>query len=153
MSAFDDKVTRTIRQLRTGDLEAMARKIAERRLAWLDANLARLRRDGPLTPRRAFEVLFFEQMGLDPADLPVVSESPDRIEWESRNRCPLLEACGALGLDTRDICRPVNEEATQAFFSRLDPRLRFGRSYEVIRPHASHCREWLTRTSQAGPDV
>jgi hypothetical protein len=65
--------------------------------------------------------------------------------WESRNRCPLLEACAALGLDTRAICRPVNEQATQAFFSRLDPRLRFGRSYVEIRPHAACCREWITR--------
>jgi len=72
-------------------------------------------------------------------------ESPDRIVWESRNRCPLLEACAALGLDTRAVCRPVNEQATQAFFSRLDPRLRFGRSYVEIRPHAACCREWITR--------
>lgn len=145
MTTFEDKVSRTIEQLRGGDLEAMGREIADRRLAWLDANLARLPPGGPCTPRRAFELLFFEQMRLDPADLPVVSESPDRIEWESRNRCPLLEACVALGLDTRRICGPVNEEATQAFVSRLDPRLRFGRSYTVIRPHASHCREWITR--------
>lgn len=145
MTTFDDKVARTIEQLRGGDFEAMSREIAERRLAWLDARLARLRGEGPVTPRRAFELLFFEQMGLEPADLPVVSDSPDRIEWESRNRCPLLEACQALGLDTRDVCRPVNEEATQVFFSRLDPHLRFGRSYEVIRPRASHCREWIER--------
>jgi tRNA(Arg) A34 adenosine deaminase TadA len=29
----------------------------------------------------------------------------DEIVWLSRNRCSLLEACLALGLDTRKVCR------------------------------------------------
>jgi hypothetical protein len=147
VTTFDDKVARTIEQLRRGDLDAMSREITARRLAWLDGHLARHRRDLAFSPRDAFELLFLEQMGLDPRDLPVVSESPDHIVWESRNRCPLLEACLALGLDTRVVCRPVNEQATQAFCSRLDPRLRFGRSYVEIRPHAGCCREWITRVA------
>jgi hypothetical protein len=149
VTIFDDKVARTVDELRRGDFDAMSREIAARRLAWLDANLPRHRRGAPFTPRQAFELLFFEQMGLDPEELPVVSESPRRIVWESRNRCPLLEACLALGLDTREVCKPVNEQATQVFFSRLDPQLRFGRSYTVIRPHASFCREWVTRVGPA----
>ena len=149
MGDFNDKVRQTIAQLRLGDHGAMSRDITDRRLAWLDARLARRELAGPFTTRRAFELLFFEEMRLDPRDLVVVSESPDRIEWESRNPCPLLEGCIALGLDTREVCRPVNEQATQEFFSRLDPRLRFGRSYIEIRPYAGFCREWIARLDGA----
>ena len=125
MSRFDDKVTRTVEQLRLGALDGYS---SRRPIAVL------------ATPRRAFELLFFEQMQLDPRDLEVVAESADRIVWESRNRCPLQEACATAGLDTRTVCRRVNERATQAFCSRLDPQLRFHRSYTEIRPHADVCR-------------
>jgi tRNA(Arg) A34 adenosine deaminase TadA len=101
------------------------------------------------TPREAYELLFFENMGLERSKLPVISESPDEIVWLSRNRCSLLEACVALGLDTRKVCRPVNEKATQAFLSRLNPQLRFHRSYDEIRPHANYCKEKIARTNFA----
>ena len=60
-------------------------------------------RDGLLSPRVAFETLFFEYMGLVPADLLIVRESEDEIVWESRNPCPTLEACRSLDLDTRAV--------------------------------------------------
>lgn len=41
MGDFDDKVRRTIGQLRDGDYDAMAREIAGRRLAWLEDRLVR----------------------------------------------------------------------------------------------------------------
>jgi len=88
-------------------------------------------------------------MNLDRGELPILSESPDEIVWLSRNRCPLLEACIALGLDTRKVCRPVNEKATQAFLSRINPQLRFHRSYEEIRPHADYCKEKIIRVDLA----
>ncbi len=125
----------------------MARDITSRRLTWLDNHVATRGRSVAVTPRQAFEQLFFEQMGLDHGDLAVVAESRDKVVWESRNRGSLLEACRALDLDTRHVCRRVNEQATQAFFSRLDPRLRLHRSYVEIRPHATRCREWITRIS------
>jgi tRNA(Arg) A34 adenosine deaminase TadA len=85
-------------------------------------------------------------MGLSLSDLPVVSESENEITWLSKNRCPTLDACKALGLDTRSVCRSVYEKPTQAFLSWLDPQLRFVRDYEVIRPHAPYCRERILRT-------
>jgi tRNA(Arg) A34 adenosine deaminase TadA len=155
MSTFEDKVRRTVEGLKRGDLRAMAAEIARKRIAWLDRNWPETGRASvprpadaagrQITPRQAFKLLFFDQMGLDPDDLPVMSETETEIVWLSRNRCSLLEACLALGLDTRRVCRPVNEKATQAFLSRLDPQLRFHRSYEEIRPTAGHCRESILR--------
>ncbi len=123
----------------------MAAEITQRRMAWLDQVLPGMPGYRALGPRGVYELLFFSHMGLERDELPVVAESADEIVWLSRNRCTLLEACLALGLDTRQVCRPVNEQATQAFVSRIDPQLRFHRSYEEIRPHAAHCREWIVR--------
>jgi tRNA(Arg) A34 adenosine deaminase TadA len=39
----------------------------------------------------------------------------------------------------------VNEKATQAFLSRINPQLRFYRSYEEIRPSADYCHEKIIR--------
>jgi len=142
---FAEKVSRTIAQLQHESYQAMAAEITVKRLAWLDRVLPGLPAQTIWTPQQAFELLFFAQMGLEPGDLPVVSESPTEIVWLSTNRCPLLDACLALGLDTRRVCRPVNEKATQAFLSRLDPQLRFHRSYREIRPHAPFCRERIMR--------
>ena len=130
MSAFEQKVKRTIEQLQHESFHTIASDITQKRMAWLDRALPEKTGYDKFTPRDVYELLFFENMKLERGELPVVSESPDEIVWLSRNRCSLLEACLALGLDTRKVCRPVNEKATQAFLSRLDPQLRFHRSYD-----------------------
>jgi len=152
MNVFEEKVRRTIEQLRHQSFQAIASDITQKRMAWLDRVLPEKPGYEQLTPREAYELLFFENMQLDPSELPVISESPDEIVWQSRNRCSLLEACLTLGLDTRKVCRPVNEKATQAFLSRLNPQLRFhrsGLSRDEIRPHADYCKEKIVRTDFA----
>jgi hypothetical protein len=149
VSVFEDKVKRTIQQLQRDSFRTIAASITEKRMAWLDRTLPEKQARAGYTPRDAFELLFFEQMGLGRDELPVVSETETEIVWLSCNPCPLLEACNALGLDTRKVCRPINEKATQAFVSRLDPELRFHRSYEEIRPYAAYCRERIVRVDFA----
>ena len=146
MTTFAKKVRRTVAQLQEESFHAIASGITRNRLAWLDRTLPGKAGDRDFTPRQVYELLFFEHMGLERDELPVISESPDEIIWLSRNPCPLLEACLTLGLDTRKVCRPVNEKATQAFVSRINPQLRFHRSYEAIRPYAEHCQERIIRT-------
>jgi tRNA(Arg) A34 adenosine deaminase TadA len=145
MDTFEQKVRRTIEQLQHSSFHSIASDITQKRMAWLDHNLPEKTEYDRFTPRDAFELLFFANMGLERSELPVMSESPDEIVWLSRNRCTLLEACTTLGLDTRLVCRPVNEKATQAFLSRIDPQLRFHRSYEEIRPYTDYCKEKIIR--------
>ena len=145
MSTFETKVARTIEQLQRDSFQTIAASIIAGRMAWLDRALPKKGAYQTWTPRQVFELLFFEQMGLERDDLIVVSDTDKEIAWLSRNRCSLLEACNALGLDTRKVCRPVNEKATQAFLSRIDPQLRFHRSYAEIRPYARHCQERIVR--------
>ncbi len=126
-------------------MHTIEREVAEKRIAWFKQNLRDTDGRGFAFPRNAFELLFFNYMGLSEKELPIVNETATRIEWLSKNKCPTLEACRSLGMDTRQVCRAVYEKSTQALVSQLDPQLRFLRSYEDIRPHAEHCREMIVR--------
>ncbi|MCL4561033.1 MAG: nucleoside deaminase [Chloroflexi bacterium] len=139
---FEAKVNEQVEDLRKNDLRRIEKQITQRRLSWLGRKLSCR---AELSPRQAFELLFFEYMGLSREDLPVVQETESEIVWRSLNRCPTLEACGRLGLDTRWVCRRINEKPTQAFLSQIDPRLRFLRSYSEIRPHSAYCLERIVR--------
>lgn len=147
-AGFAARVQRHVRRLRSRSFAELEREVAAKRCAWLDQALPRRRgrlADQPLSPRRAFEMFFFDYMGLAELDLPILAETPTEIAWSSQNPCPTLEACGRLRLDTRVVCRRVYEKSTQAFLSRLDPELRFLRDYHAIRPHAAACRERIVR--------
>jgi tRNA(Arg) A34 adenosine deaminase TadA len=140
---FQARVQRHVERLEALSCREIERQVAEARIAWFQRKRPESG-DRP-SPRRAYELLFLDYMGLSPDDLPVVSETETEIVWLSRNRCPTLEACQLLGWDTRRVCRAAFEKSTQAFVSQLDPQLRFLRSYTEIRPHADHCRERIVR--------
>jgi tRNA(adenine34) deaminase len=155
MGAYEEAVTREIAGLEAGDLGLVERRRSDKRLRWLTEHGYPVRDDGPLpaepvTPRQAYELLFFEYMGLTAEQMPVADESPDRIVWLSHDPCPTLEACIRLGLDTRQVCRAVSDRPVQTFLSRLDPRLRFVRDYAAMRPHATYCREQIARVDVEG---
>jgi tRNA(Arg) A34 adenosine deaminase TadA len=143
-SPFDGKVREQIDRLQSLSLPEIQAQVTHKRIDWVDQHPA-LIPAGPLSPRQAFELLFFAYMGLSPTDLPIVSETPQEIVFRSQNPCPTLEACQRLGLDTRRICRGAYEKSTQAFLSRIDPQLRFLRSYSEIRPFTGYCLERIVR--------
>ena len=146
MSDYQLKVRQQIDRLSSCSLRQIEAEVAGKRVEWYRRQAyAPLDPHHPPAPRMAFERLFFDYMGLSSADLPVIHESQDRITWLSQNPCPTLEACQALGLDTRRVCRATYEKSTQAFLSQIDPQLRFLRSYEEIRPFAGHCLESIVR--------
>jgi tRNA(Arg) A34 adenosine deaminase TadA len=142
---FESRVRLQIDRLTGHPYAAQERQVAEKRIAWFKQIFADDTRGKSSTPRDAYEMLFLNYMGLRKEDLPIVAESEMEIEWLSLNPCPTLEACKALGLDTRLVCRAVYEKSTQALVSLLNPQLRFLRSYEEIRPHANHCLERIVR--------
>jgi tRNA(Arg) A34 adenosine deaminase TadA len=145
---FETLVQRHVLRLQSRPLGEIEREVAAKRCAWLERERPRLTArlaDQPLRPRRAFELLFFDYMGLAERDLPILADTPSEIAWSSENPCLTLDACGRLGLDTRVVCRRVYEKPTQAFLSAIDPELRFVRDYRTIRPHAPACRERIVR--------
>jgi hypothetical protein len=118
--------------------------VIEKRLAWLDGNLERLDRTGD--PVLDGYRLFFEiYLGLStPEDGEIVEQTGGRIVARWWNRCSTLDACQALGLDTRQICKKAYHRPVQEFLSRVHPRLRFERNYEALRPYAPYCEEVIT---------
>lgn len=144
MNPFEEQVHQQVERLQTRSLRDIEKAVSEKRLKWW-ADHPALKKSGKISPRDAFECLFFDYMGLKKEDLPILSESENEITWASQNPCPTLIACQQLNLDTRKVCRQAYEKSTQAFISQMDPELRFVRSYEEIRPHAPICRESLIR--------
>jgi tRNA(adenine34) deaminase len=142
---FELKVESQIERLKRSAFTEIEREVAEKRITWVKQNLRTTGLPAHPSPRQAFETLFFAYMGLPVSELPVLSETDNKIIWHSLNRCPTLEATGRLGLDTRQVCRAAYEKSTQAFLSQLDPQLRFLRSYEDIRPYSEHCKEMIIR--------
>jgi tRNA(adenine34) deaminase len=142
---FETRVRRQIDRLRTLPLREIEAESAAKRVAWFQQRPARPPDAPPPTPREAYEMLFFDYMGLSGDDVPVLSDTDTEIVWSSLNPCDTLEACQRLGLDTRTVCRAAYEKSTQALLSQLDPQLRFLRSYEEIRPYAFHCLERVVR--------
>jgi hypothetical protein len=124
------KVQRQIERLQHCSYQAIEAEVAQKRVAWFRQHDGIAARYEHPTPRQAFDLLFFDYMGLSLEELPIVSETETEIVWQSANPCPTLEAVRALGLDTRIVCRAAYEKSTQAFVSQLDPQLRFLRSYE-----------------------
>jgi tRNA(adenine34) deaminase len=146
--AFEDRVASKVARLSARSLRAIEAETVAKRTAWWKSRnpgSSSYGHSGKPTPRLAFELLFFDYMGLPPHDLAVLRESDHEIVWASRNPCTTLEACRQLGLDTRTVCRNACEKPTQAFVSCIDPELRFHRDYNVIRPASDHCLEWIVR--------
>ena len=142
---FKIKIERHVERLRKEKLSVLESEVAKKRLLWFKSHYNDLHRTHLPSPRQAYEMLFFEYMGLTEEEIPILSESSTEIVWSSQNACSTLEACQTLGFDTRNVCRAVYEKSTQTLVSQLDPQLRFHRSYEEIRPYSHHCKEMIVR--------
>ena len=125
-------------------LACLERCVIEKRIAWLNDNWEALDRTGD--PLRDGYHLFYElYLGVSaPEDGSIVEQTERRLVTRWWNHCPTLEVCRKLGLDTRDICRKVYHQPVQEFLSHVNPRLRFERNYEAIRPHTAYCEEIIT---------
>ncbi len=115
--------------------------VVEKRLAWLDRNLERLSlADAPVAD--GYRLFYEIYLGLSlPEDGEIVEQTEKRMVTRWWNHCPTLEACKALGLDTREICKKAYHRPVQEFLSRVHPKLRFERNYEALRPYTPYCEE------------
>jgi tRNA(Arg) A34 adenosine deaminase TadA len=131
-----------LRDVTAEGLEAYNQDSIARRLAWFDENKDRFTFSGDDPLENAYQLLL-RRFNIDEKQAPVVERSANRLIFHSRNFCPTLEACQILGLDTRAICRRYNENSTEALIRQIDPRLRFKRNYEKLRPYAAYCEEMI----------
>ncbi|HWQ06450.1 MAG TPA: hypothetical protein VN453_04465 [Feifaniaceae bacterium] len=142
----EELIQREILRLQNADeaaLDALNEDSIQRRTEWYVEN------------RESFDFLFGDPLetgyrlllarfGITPTEAPVVERTEKRIVFHSQNFCPTLEACRRLGLDTRLVCKHLNEQATDTLVKLIDPRLTFSRNYELLRPYAPYCEEMIT---------
>jgi len=144
-------VRNEIKKLRNADDEELAALDAEsagRRVQWFKENqesFAFLNEDTLDTAYR----LLLHRFGISPEEAPVTARTDREIIFHSVNFCPTLEACKILGLDTRQICRKLNENATKLLIGQVDPRLCFSRNYDKLRPYSDYCEEMIGLTEKA----
>lgn len=125
------------------DLAAFNEDSIARRLAWFAENKGEFTFIGSDPLESAYRLLL-RRFGISEEEAPVVERTASRLVFHSQNFCPTLEACQILGLDTRFICKRYNEDSTGALIRQIDPRLRFTRNYEKLRPYAAYCEETIT---------
>jgi hypothetical protein len=121
----------------------LERCVLDKRTSWLDRNLPTLELTGdPIDD--AYGAFYGNYLHISPPqDGEIVEHNPTRIVTRWWNPCPVLDVCGHLGLDTREVCKKAYHRPVQSFVERIDPRLRFDRNYDALRPHTPYCEEVL----------
>jgi hypothetical protein len=124
-----------------GCLEAYS---IEKRLAWLQINYRESSAQNDLV-MEGYRWFYEKYLRVSvPEDGEIVEHTERRIVMRWRNPCPTLDACRKLGLDTREVCKKAYHKPVQEFLKRIDPKLRFDRNYECIRPYTAYCEEIIT---------
>ncbi len=140
---YNDHVRKSIKELRNSDatkLKELADKLREKRIKWFhDYKIQPDDKD----PLEAAYQLFLQKLNISAEDAPIVDRKKDSLVIHSKNFCPTLEACKILDLDTRVVCKQLNEGPTQELLQQLNPNLRFRRNYDCLRPYKPHCEEMI----------
>ncbi len=120
----------------------LADNLAGKRLEWSSENC----RSYPCKKVDALDTgyqVFLKKLGITADQAPIISRDGTRIVLHSKNFCPVLEACKILGLDTRFVCRHLTEHPTTDLLRKVNPKLRFTRNYDKLRPHSNYCEEMI----------
>lgn len=141
---YNRHIRENIKLLRNADpgrLEAFAERLKNKRLKWFKAQQFQDKDDGD--PLMSAYRLFLTKLGITPEEAPIVDRQKNKLIIHSKNFCPTLEACKILGLDTREVCKKLSEEPTQALLRQLHPGLVFKRNYGSLRPYTPYCEEMI----------
>lgn len=147
---YREDVRREIERLRNADDAALNALNADsicRRTQWFRENRERFDFISSDPLDSAYRLLL-ARFGITEDEAPVVKKTDTEIVFHSMNFCPTLEACKILGLDTRHVCKRLNEAATDALVKQVDGRLKFGRNYKKLRPYAEYCEERIWREEE-----
>lgn len=140
---YNRQVRKNIEQLRGADsakLAQLSEKLRDKRIRWFKEQNIQQDTEDPL---HAAYLLFLQKLDIDADEAPIVDKQKNRLVIHSKNFCPTLEACKILDLDTRTICRELNEKPTQALLQQLNPGLLFKRNYNCLRPFTPYCEEMI----------
>jgi hypothetical protein len=91
--------------------------------------------------KQGYTTFFKQYLKLNPTDVQLIKRTNEKWVMRWKNFCPVLEACKALHLDTKEICKKCYEKPVQEFLNQVHPRLKFSRNYHKIRPYTEFCEE------------
>ncbi len=126
----------------SGNYDKINQHLTQKKIAWYEQNKNSLNVKGT-DVRKAYEILLFRYMKINPKDIKVMHEDDNKIVWRSYNWCPVLEAAKRLGADTREVCSKGWEESNQKLIELINPRLKFSRNYLNLRPYGKYCEEQI----------
>jgi len=145
ISIYEKRVQ--LEKVKNGTLKPkeLADIITKRRLKWFEENGKRILStyNGLLDVEKAYKLLVINHMQINSNDSKIKIISQGLLRFDSYNFCPYLIACNILKLDTKFICKEIGEPSIQAFIKQINPRLRFSRNYEYIRPYSHYCEEYF----------
>lgn len=149
MKIAEEKVKEIMAKLimaqKIGSYEFINKQLVEKRLHWYEENRDKIHLKGS-DVRKAYTLLLIEYLALNPEEVPVVYEDEKKIVWRSYNFCPVLEACKKLRMDTREVCKKIEEKSVQVLISKINSNLKFSRNYKKIRPYEKYCEEIIELT-------
>ena len=143
---YDQDVRAEVRRLRRAtdeQLIAYNLETTEKRVQWFNSAGGRGVSSGTDLVRNGYELLL-KKLGIIETEAPIFQKTENQIVFHSINKCPTLEACKILQLDTRRVCRLSNEGATNSLLRQFDQRLSFSRNYERLRPYSEYCEEIIS---------
>ena len=149
---YRDDVRKEIKRLFNADdaaLAAMNADAVQRRMKWFCDNKNDFKFLSDDLPDSGYRLLL-ARFGITEKEAPVVKKTESQIVFHSMNFCPTLEACRILRLDTRQLCRKLNEDATDKLVKQVDGRLTFSRNDEKLRPYADYCEEMICLSGASG---
>ncbi len=138
-------VRKEIERLRNADDRVLSELNADsacRRLEWFRENRSSFAFITGDLLDSAYRLLL-ERFGITPDEAPIIERNENSIVFHSMNFCPTLEACRILHLDTRNVCKKLNENSTDLLIRQLDNRLEFSRNYKKLRPYSEYCEEMI----------
>jgi len=124
-------------------LVTLRNALSVRRLQWVEENRETLASLPGDSLERAYRLILCK-IGIEEHEAPVAFRDETKLVFHSKNSCPTLTACMALGLDTCRICRIVLEQPTDLLVKRVDENLSFSRNYNVMRPESPYCEEIIS---------
>lgn len=144
LKLYNDEIRKLIKELRTAKntgWKGIEQKLLEKRIKWFEENKNNiLKKLKGSDIEKAYQLILMK-IGIKKGEAPIVEKSENKLVFYSKNFCPALEACKILGLDTKDVCKAVFEKPTDELIKKINPKLKFTRNYNKIRPHADYCEE------------
>lgn len=142
---YDKAVRDNIDFLRGTDeikLHAVANELSRKRLDWFTATYNTVNYKDKDLLDAAYQ-LFLTKLGITENDAPIVHRDQKMLVLRSKNFCPTLEACRILGMDIRFVCKHLSEQPTTDMLRCINPKLRFARHYDKLRPYSEYCEEMI----------